>query len=39
MSKEELTIKDLLYVLLIPSANDAGFAIAIHISGSIEDGR
>lgn len=34
---EILTIEQLLNCLLIPSANDAGFALAIHISGSIEN--
>jgi len=34
---EVLTIEQLLNVLLIPSANDAGYALAIHISGSIEN--
>lgn len=34
---EELTVKDLLYVLLIPSANDAAFALAEHISGTVEE--
>lgn len=34
---ETLTIEQLLNILLIPSANDAGFCLAIHISGSIEN--
>ena len=34
---EELTIRDLLYAFLIPSANDCGFVLAEHISGSIEN--
>lgn len=34
---EELTIEDLLHVLLIPSANDAANVLAEHISGSIEE--
>lgn len=34
---ETLTVEQLLNALLIPSANDAGYAIAIHISGSIEN--
>lgn len=34
---EQVTVEQLLNVLLIPSANDAGFALAIHISGSIEE--
>lgn len=33
---EELTINDLLHVLLIPSANDAANVLAEHIAGSIE---
>lgn len=33
---ETISIEQLLYLLLIPSANDAGFALAIHISGSID---
>ncbi len=33
---EELTIEELLNVLLIPSANDAGFVLAEHIAGSTE---
>lgn len=31
-----LTLEQLLYGLLLPSGNDAGAAIAIHISGSVE---
>ncbi|MTI48486.1 MAG: D-alanyl-D-alanine carboxypeptidase [Firmicutes bacterium] len=34
---EVLTMENLLYALLIESANDAAKAIAIHISGSVED--
>ena len=34
---EKVTIDELLNILLIPSANDAGFALAIHISGSIDE--
>ncbi len=34
---EILTMEDLLYALLLRSANDAAEAIAYHISGSIED--
>ena len=34
---EQVTVKDLLYVLLIPSANDAAFALAEHISGTVEE--
>ena len=33
---EELTVEDLLYVMLIPSANDAANALAEHVGGSIE---
>ncbi len=33
---EELSIKDLLYALMIPSANDAAYVLAEHISGSVE---
>ena len=33
---EKLTIEQLLYALLIPSANDAANVIAEHISGSVE---
>ena len=33
---EELTIEQLLNVLLIPSANDAAIVLAEHISGSVE---
>lgn len=32
---ETYTIEELLNLLLIPSANDAGYALAIHMSGSI----
>lgn len=32
-----LTVKDLLYALLLVSANDAAVALAEHISGSVED--
>lgn len=34
---EVLSMQDLLYALLIESANDAAKAIAIHISGSVEE--
>lgn len=34
---EELTIEQLLNVLLIPSANDAANVLAEHISGSVDD--
>ena len=33
---EELTIEQLLNVLLIPSANDAAFVLAEHIAGSVD---
>ncbi len=33
---EELTIEDLMYVMLIPSANDAANVLAEHVGGSIE---
>lgn len=33
---EELTIKDLLYVLMIPSANEAANVLAEHVAGSVE---
>lgn len=33
---EQLTVKDLLYVMLIPSANDAANALAEHVAGSID---
>ncbi|HAG11952.1 MAG TPA: D-alanyl-D-alanine carboxypeptidase [Desulfotomaculum sp.] len=34
---EKLTLEDLLYALMMASANDAAESIAIHLSGSIED--
>jgi len=34
---EVLTLEDLLYALLLPSSNDAGFALAEHIGGSVEE--
>lgn len=34
---EELTIEQLLYALMIPSANDAAIVLAEHISGSAEE--
>ena len=34
---EELTVEQLLNVLLIPSANDAAIVLAEHISGSVEE--
>ena len=33
---EELTVNDLMYVMLIPSANDAAYVLAEHVGGSIE---
>ena len=33
---DRLTLEQLLYGLLLPSGNDAGAAIAVHMSGSIE---
>ena len=33
---EEITVEDLLYAMLIPSANDAANALAEHIGGSID---
>ena len=34
---EKLTVEELLNVLLIPSANDAAFALAEHIAGSVDN--
>ena len=34
---ERLTLEELLFALILESANDAAVAIALHISGSIED--
>lgn len=34
---EELTIEQLLYALMLPSANDAAVVLAEHISGSVEE--
>jgi len=34
---EKLTLRQLLYALLLPSANDAAIAIAEHIAGSVEN--
>lgn len=34
---EEHTIKDLLYALLLPSANEAANVLAEHVSGSVEE--
>ncbi|MBE6605220.1 MAG: D-alanyl-D-alanine carboxypeptidase [Ruminococcaceae bacterium] len=33
---EQITVKNLLYALLLSSANDAAAALAIHVAGSIE---
>ncbi len=33
---DQLTLEQLLYGLMLPSGNDAGAAIAVHIAGSIE---
>ena len=34
---EQLTVKDLLYALLLPSANDAANSLAEHVGGSIDN--
>lgn len=34
---DTLTLEQLLYGLMLPSGNDAGAAIAVHIAGSVED--
>lgn len=34
---EELSVKDLLYALMIPSANDAAYVLAEHVAGSVDD--
>ena len=34
---EEITVEDLLYVLMVGSANDVAIVLAEHISGSVED--
>ncbi|MBQ9129385.1 MAG: D-alanyl-D-alanine carboxypeptidase, partial [Clostridia bacterium] len=34
---ERLTVKELLYCLMLRSANDAAVALALHLSGSIEE--
>ena len=34
---EELTVRDLLYALMIPSANDAAYVLAEHLAGSVEN--
>ena len=33
---EEISVNDLLYALMVPSANDAAYVLAEHIGGSIE---
>ncbi len=33
---EKLSVRDLLFALLIPSANDAAFVLAEHVAGSVE---
>lgn len=33
---EELSVEDLLYALMVPSANDAAFVLAEHVGGSIQ---
>lgn len=33
---EEMTVKDLLYALMLPSANEAANALAEHVAGSVE---
>ena len=34
---EQLSIKDLLYALMIPSANDAAYVLAEHVAGSVDN--
>lgn len=34
---EVISVRDLLYVLMIPSANDAAFVLAEHIGGSVDN--
>ncbi len=34
---EQLTVKDLLYALMIPSANDAAYVLAEYVAGSVEN--
>jgi D-alanyl-D-alanine carboxypeptidase (penicillin-binding protein 5/6) len=34
---EKMPLRDLIYALLLPSANDAAMAVAEHIGGSVED--
>lgn len=36
VDKEQITVEELLYALMVKSANDAAVALAIHISGSQE---
>lgn len=36
MDKEVVTVEELLYLLMVPSANDAAMALAIHAAGSKE---
>lgn len=33
---EEISVNDLLYALMLPSANDAAFALAEHVAGSVD---
>ena len=33
---EEISIKDLLYALMLPSANDAAYVLAEHVGGSVQ---
>lgn len=33
---EEISVNDLLYALMLPSANDAAFVLAEHVAGSVE---
>lgn len=33
---EEISVNDLLYALLLPSANDAAYALAEHVAGSVD---
>lgn len=33
---EEIAVNDLLYVLMLPSANDAAFALAEHVAGTVD---
>lgn len=34
---EQLSVKDLLYALMIPSANDAAYVLAEYVAGSVEE--